>query len=455
MSYVDPSSGTRLPNGTYTGMLGVVQRGDADMASAVVRADTMDDSPVRLGPTLASADSAILGTKLTNETSSSPFVTDVIYNVDMTTYLFCLEWLLIIITILTTSQALYYRILTWNRVKRSLVRIVRNINWNIFGLVVDQEDTQLNIWSARFLWFHVCLGVFFMIFGYFWNTMSTDITVSRPATYIESIDYFLETPADERRKPIVAKDMLFHSAAQRADPKTKLGQLNQIINDTPGCLIFNDLSNMTRLAKSMDQFIHEVLDGKAVGIYPKFLVNTCLERAFCTLRPETMTRVHTAKNSMTPGTLHPILSHRIPRPMFEYIEYQLQTVLEFDTFMAILDYSIGQLSADNEMPRTLAYYKCIEHVADESSAQLKQFLTLYDIKHAIRAALILFAIALIVLGLELANRVLSISTTGPVSTKPDGKQRRLKRKRVIKAQRRLKRKKVTQAKEVKPSEANK
>jgi len=117
VSFADASSGARLPNGTYTGMLGVVQRGDADIASSVVRSDTMDDSPVRLGPTVASADTVILGTKLTNETSSPTFVTDVIYNVDMTTYLLFAVLLVMVVTVLTTSQALCSKFATLGHVK--------------------------------------------------------------------------------------------------------------------------------------------------------------------------------------------------------------------------------------------------------------------------------------------------------------------------------------------------
>jgi len=181
-------------------MTGIVQRGEADFAAILVRSDSMsaDDDRVRLGPTMGSGDDVMLSTKLTNETSSPTFVTDVIYNVDKTTYGLLLVVMLIVVTILTTSQWLLQKeTVPLADVRRRLLQLIRTINWKILGLIVDQEDFQPSLWSVRFLWFHVCLAMFILIFGYFWNTMSTDITVSRPATYIDSIDYFLDTPPKE------------------------------------------------------------------------------------------------------------------------------------------------------------------------------------------------------------------------------------------------------------------
>ena len=148
-------------------MLGVIQRGDADIGFNVVRGDAMNDDSVRLGPTLASADTVILGTKLTNETSSPPFVTDVIYNVDLTTYLFCLVMLVMVVTILNTSQVVYYKLSTLNHVKRKLAEIMTTVHWKILELIVDQEDFRPSLLSGRFLWLHVCLAIFVLVFGYF------------------------------------------------------------------------------------------------------------------------------------------------------------------------------------------------------------------------------------------------------------------------------------------------
>jgi len=230
--------------------------------------------------------------------------------------------------------------------------------------------------------------------------MSTDITVSKPATYIDSIDYFLDTPASERRKPVMMKNVVFHSAAQRADPNTKLGQLNRIISNCSDCFLLVDMSDTGKFIKMIESIVFKVLEGKAVGIYPKVMINSFVKRLGCTIRPDMMRQIHTSKQSMTPGTLHPMFSHRIPKPMLEFLEYRVQTILEFDFYHMMLDYAIDLLGDDNGLQRTPTYYQCMEHLVDESKP-LKQFMTLDDIKPANRTMLVLLAIALIALGIEM------------------------------------------------------
>ena len=402
-------------------MVGVVQRGQADIAMTLVRVDTMGDSPVRLGPTVAAADTVILGTKLTNETSSPTFVTDVIYNVDATTYLLFLVLLSIVVTILSTSQVIGKKPFSLRRLKRRLPKIVRTINWNILSLMVDQEDFHLKLWSGRFMWVHFNLAILILVFGYVWNSMSTDITVSKPATYIESIDYFLDTSPENRRKPIAMKNLIFHTASKMADPNSKLGKLNHILDTTPGSYFVMDSSD-SKLGSSINAMMSEVLNGSSVMIYPELLLNLYLKRAGCTIQPEVMTQIHTSKQSMTPGTLHPIFSHRMPRAMLDYLEYQFQTALEFDLANVMLDFVIGRLMAENQMPRTPAYYKCMEHVVEEESP-LKQFMTLYNINNTIRVIVILVILAMIVLVFEIIcmvvnpNRISTETVVKPLNKK--------------------------------------
>ena len=402
-------------------MVGVVQRGDADIATTFVRSDTMGDSPVHLGPALAAADTVILGTKLTNETSSPSFVTDVIYSVDDTTYWLFLVLIITVVIILSTSLVIDKRLFSLRGVRRHVSKIIRTINWNMVALMVDQEDFQLNLWSGRFLWFHFNWAILLLVFGYLWNTMSTDITVSKPATYIESIDYFFDTAAEKRRKPIAIKDLIFHTASQMANPDSKLGKLNHILDTTPGSYFIIDTSD-SRFQSAVNSMFDEVLAGQSVVIYSEFMLNTYFRRMGCTLRPNLMTQLHTSKASMTPGTLHPIISHEIPRSMLDYLEYQVQTVLEFDLANVMLDFIIGRVMAENEIPRTPTYYKCMEHVVEEESP-LKQFMTMYDIKHAIRATAIFLLMALVVLVFEKITFALKPkSKSTKTRTKPPTKQ---------------------------------
>jgi len=188
-----------------------------------------------------------------------------------------------------------------------------------------------------------------------------------------------------------------------ADPDSKLGILNNIFDTTPGSYLVIDTSD-SRFESTANSLFGEVM-GQSVMIYSEFMLRTYLYRMGCTTQPEMTTQINISKESMTPGRLHPIFSHRIPTPMLEWLEYQVQTILEFDLANCMLDFVIGRIMAENQIPRTSIYYKCMDQVVEKESL-LKQFMAIHDIKLTIRVIVILMVMAMVVLVCELIYSVL-------------------------------------------------
>ena len=78
ISTSDFSPGVRQPNGSYTGMLGFVQRNEVDAALTMVRSDCIDGDSFYLGPAVASADALILGTAMVKAAEVQTQTTDIV-----------------------------------------------------------------------------------------------------------------------------------------------------------------------------------------------------------------------------------------------------------------------------------------------------------------------------------------------------------------------------------------
>src|SRR5690349_8614353 len=89
--------GDRLDSGNYTGVIGYLQRDEADLAIQFTRSDQQhEDEPIRLGGPVGPADIIICSKQLTTKNISIQ-VADVIYKVDPYTYHFTLFTVYIIL----------------------------------------------------------------------------------------------------------------------------------------------------------------------------------------------------------------------------------------------------------------------------------------------------------------------------------------------------------------------
>ena len=136
----ETNPGVRLLNGSYTGQIGVIQRDEADICVQLVRADVMDDEPVRLGPVVAPADAIILSTPLTNSSREESHITDVIYEVTSTTYSMVFEILILVMTILCVAELMNQKRFKLRHVYRRLLKEVDRVQFNTIGLILDQEN---------------------------------------------------------------------------------------------------------------------------------------------------------------------------------------------------------------------------------------------------------------------------------------------------------------------------
>jgi len=217
----------------------------------------------------------------------------------------------------------------------------------------------------------LAITVFIIIFGYFCNFMSSDLVTKIPAEYVDSIDYFVDTK--KPRYPIIMKNFFFDAVAKRATEGSKLYKLNQLVRECEDDCLLEFSSDPMMTKAEMDTAMEEVLENKAVVIYPEYVIRIYAQRVGCSLNPAQLKTIHFSKDHLTPGSAHLFFSWSIPADQLKYMEYRVRNALEFDFFNRMVDFLVTELIEEQGIKRTLAYYRCFSPVDDEDSTVIAKF----------------------------------------------------------------------------------
>ena len=211
-------SGYPYPNGTYTGIIGKLQRNEVDFAPITGRPDGLPFEPVLIGPIIMEADVIIVtqrkyGQQITREILQ--FVYD--FNPIVYKYLFLVILVVCILYTMTTYKS------SWKEDPRLAVKAFFKHLWESFNLIIDQENFQSETNVRRILVLFFASFIFFMIYGIFLNKVGADLVAKTKGNNVDNIDYFLNNIT--RMKPCVIKKLYLINVL-KASPKTsKLGKL--------------------------------------------------------------------------------------------------------------------------------------------------------------------------------------------------------------------------------------
>ena len=216
-------TGYPLPNGTYNGAIGILQRNEADLGSLIGRPDGLPFEPVLIGPMIKEADVVIVtnrryGEKITREILQ--FVDD--FNPIVYKYIF-----MVIMIVCIFYTMITYGPDSWiKRLKedpRVAIKLFLEHVWESFNLVLDQENFRSETNVARILVLFFAIFIFVFIYGIFLNQIGADLVAKTKGDNVDGIDYFLNNIT--HMKPCVAKKLYLLNVL-KASPKTsKLGQL--------------------------------------------------------------------------------------------------------------------------------------------------------------------------------------------------------------------------------------
>lgn len=189
------------------------------------RLDALAGKPITTGPAYAPGDT-VIETGTMERHNLTIDILNVFHNADEIMYsalasCVCITAaLLAFFVVYETRQSIFGSTLYPRQMMNSL--------WDVFSLVVDQEDFKAMSLKTRLLWTSFVIAAFFSVVGYFLNSMSTDQVAHRPVAQIESIDdlilgRFPDTP------PYVIKNNFLYPLLSRALNGSKLNRLLKVI----------------------------------------------------------------------------------------------------------------------------------------------------------------------------------------------------------------------------------
>lgn len=194
----------------------------ADIGVNFLRADSLAFEPVIVSAALLPADVGIL----TTTNLSSQFktdTTDVVYNFDDVSLLFFAVVIFIASVTITASSLLGFQ--AGGNLTKKIVTKFKQVMWDIGRLVIDQESFDSKTWSIRFVWASLNIVCFVLIFGYFWNLMSTEQSVKKEPPAIDSLKDLLYDSQFRHIRPVLSKMFYLYNVLILVPPASDEGVL--------------------------------------------------------------------------------------------------------------------------------------------------------------------------------------------------------------------------------------
>lgn len=290
-----------------------------------MRPDLLEHEPVLVSTSLLSADVGIF-TTINQSTTQNVDTTDVIYNFDGLAYIFFAIGVFIIsvaLTLLAIWKNLAVELKRIRKIKKFFSTFKETL-WEIFTLVFDQENYQPTFCSIRIIWTSFSIACFFLIYGYFWNLMSTDQTVERTPQTIDSLKDLLYDPNFKEVTPVIAKMLYLYNILNHVSPYSDEGKIFKRMLETKEKSVLDvNLSNMNEKGP-MDHFLEKLVAGKAAMLTVKFAI-----KIMSVVLPKVLGKVlmndrnfHVSKNSFLQGTANCFYSRKINRHIKQYMDYR-------------------------------------------------------------------------------------------------------------------------------------
>lgn len=346
----DYETGTYDENGTYTGIVGMHQRGELDMSFFVINPASTPFEPVIIGPPLVSSDMMMISS-VKKLKPIEVHVVDWFSGFDAITHYYlliiCLMFSIFFI-ILPHFQGLILN-------SRLMIHSFTELLWKIYMLAVDQECFSPVTSAQKVLTVSFALFSFLMIQGIFTNLLSTDKVAENPPDTIDYLSDVLPGGRFENVTPVVL-DGLWHTPPLRmADPNTEEGKLWKQIMRTESYSLIR--SSGTRGSGNLQEKIEHLemvsikLDrGESYFIFTSDFTDYFTFKSVLCRVPGMFSSdkfVHFSRQHFSPGTLNVALSKMTDANVRLILEYSFRTILEF----GLLKHS-AKSSAFSQLPGT-------------------------------------------------------------------------------------------------------
>ena len=318
--------GYPLDNGSYTGLIGIVQRQESDVMIIAVRPDSLPHEPALIGPMMLEADAAIISGK-PKQHHVSREILDLVKDIDPLVHTYFIISIIVFSACYTMSILLCKENETEDWDPLTVEKYFFKSIWESCAAVLDEEQFSPETYSSRILASLFTLSLFFGIYGMFLNKVGADLIRRNGPPNIDSIDYFLNNIT--HTKPVIINNLYLSNLLKNEPKDSTLGRLWSLMEkDQSEAVLDIDYDRLNageetyrmEVYSKLTDVLWQVQTRKKAIIVPRSIARN--GKMFgCTMNPVNISRLYLSKESFAAGTLNTLMSHGIHpeiRKIFEY-----------------------------------------------------------------------------------------------------------------------------------------
>lgn len=355
-------------NGTYNGVIGMIQRNEYDLALFPLRTDLIFGDPVKLGPAIASGDSLII-TGTSNDTADALSIESFVSSFSGEVYLYYLISMHIVLVIIVGTIYVLQPYLKKGTFHHKMGKNNRNVSlffiryfYTLRKLVMcllGSESLEPVTSAIRVLGISILFTNYFLIEGFFKNLIKAESLSVRPAQLINSLEDLVNNTNFKSVLPIFLHQLYLSTLLEDEKFNLPIYQLlRKRISQHSSILL--DFSKPLVAVDQVKKAIDDVIDNHAALIIPVSLdKDHMFDKFFCPSDPAKSLRIRIANKPILSGcTLNMFYSKQVDSRIQNLANYKYTSFMEFGSLYAFSKLVQTSTSVLEGMPFSGEHARC-------------------------------------------------------------------------------------------------
>ncbi len=202
--------------------------------------------------------------------------------------------------------------------------------WQIYCHLIDQETNKPLLVSYRILWVHVSVALFFTIFGYLLNLMSTEQIKEVHSEVIDDLYSYLSNPQWQHMTSIISPELYLYGHLITSKPGSLERSLADRINSPRGIdgIIKLESSQIEQLISILSDTLGKLLTRQSVFLVEEFGIDEILPQIFCFVDKTIPRLFYSSKKTFANGIIGSFRSHSMDPHLVKRYEYNIRSWME-------------------------------------------------------------------------------------------------------------------------------
>ncbi len=254
--------------------------------------------------------------------------------------------------------------------------------WQIYCHLVDQEMNTPLLVSYRILWVHVSVALFFTIFGYLLNLMSTEQIKEHSSEAIDDLDSYLSKPQWQHMTSIISPQLYLYGHLMASKPGSLERSLVDRIHSPSGRDGIIRIKNkpIDQLIPILSDSLGKLLTRQSAILVEKFALDEIYPPIFCFVDKRIPQLFYSSKKTFANGIISSFRSHSMDPHLVKRYEYNIRSWMEggmiigsFKTYTRQIIVSYSRYKIDWTMIKCMSGDQDIREVSLPKASSFQTF----------------------------------------------------------------------------------